>query len=147
VNAVFFALLALLVALAIRRSCDGCTIAMAAGLGASMLFMQAAPWSPVPGVAFIDAATTLVMLALWTRHVSMRAWAIGFIGLMKCALSMGQFMADPVQVGWTYPALINGAFVAQVLIAGGWADAVGVRADRLLARLAPVRHRLLRDGR
>jgi hypothetical protein len=86
------------------------------------------------------------MLALWTRHTSMRAWVIGFIGLVKCAVSLMQFMSEPVHVGWAYPAFINGAFVAQVLVAGGWIDAVGVRADRLLARLAPVRHRLLRDG-
>lgn len=145
-NALFYIAVSGLAALAIMQRRDACAWTLAIGLVASMLLAESGQWSAMPGAASIDAVTCLVMLAVWTRHTSMRAWTIGFIGLAKCGASFGQYLVDPAQVTWGYAAFINVAFVVQVLVAGGWIDAVGNRLDRVFARIAPVRHRLLRDG-
>lgn len=153
ITVAYFVAVTLLVAFAIVRRHekmerhDWCAWAMAGGLVASITLSASGAWSIMPGAAAIDAATCLAMLALWTRYTSMRAWTIGFIGLAKCGAHMAQYLVDPVQISWGYFYAINGAFVVQVLVAGGWIDAVGKWADRHFARLAPVRHRLLRDGR
>lgn len=153
IGAAYFMLAGLLVGLAIvrrhaaRGRPDWCAWTLAAGLCASLLLAESGAWSIMPGAATIDAVTCLVMLALWTRFTSMRAWMIGFIGLAKGVAHLAQYLADPQQITWAYFIAINGAFLVQVLVAGGWIDAVGNRLDRLFARLAPVRHRLLRDGR
>lgn len=153
IGAAYFLLAGLLVGLAIvRRHAamgrpDWCAWTLAAGLCASLLLAESGAWSIMPGAATIDALTCLAMLALWTRFTSMRAWMIGIIGMAKCAAHLAQYLADPVHISWWYFFAINGAFLVQVLVAGGWIDAVGIRLDRLFARLAPVRHRLLRDGR
>ena len=143
----YFIAVSALVGLSLLRRHDWCTWAMAAGLAASMLLAESGAWSIMPGAATIDALTCIAMLALWTRYTSMRAWVVGFIGLGKGVAHLLQYLADPVHVTWPYFIAINGAFVVQVLVAGGWIDAVGLRLDHLFARLAPVRHRLLRDGR
>ena len=146
VTAVYFSAVIVLVVLAVERRHDWCAWALAGGLAASMLLAGSGAWSIMPGAAAIDALTCIIMLLVWTRFHSMRAWSIGFIGLAKGVAHFAQYMADAQHVSWPYFVAINGAFVAQVLVAGGWADAVGDRADRVFARLAPVRHRLLRYG-
>lgn len=142
----YLALVVALTVLAVSRKRDTCTMTLAVALLISITVIEAGAWSYMPFAAAIDAATCVVMLVLWTRHTSMRAWSVGFIGLIKGLATLVQYLVDPYAVSWAYAVLINGGFVAQVLVAGGWADAVGFRVDRLFARIAPVRHRLLRDG-
>jgi len=146
VNAAYFSLVTMLVTLAVMQKRDWCAAVMGLGLFASLLVMQFKPDSPLPFVAAIDAMTCLAMAALWTVHQSMRAWTIGFIGLAKTGATVGAYLIDASAVHWGFAAFINAAFVLQVLVAGGWIDAVGIRLDSLFARIAPVRHGLLRHG-
>jgi hypothetical protein len=72
--------------------------------------------------------------------------AVGGIGLFKTGAGLLQYSHDPYFYGWAYFIAINIGFLAQIMVAGGVLDAVGYRLDRLLRRIAPERHRLLRDG-
>lgn len=146
ISLVFFGIATALVAWALVRKRDACTLALALGLAASLGVGSLKPWSALPYLAAIDAVTCIVMLALWTQYTSMRAWTVGFIGLAKGGATWAQYLVDPVNLSWAYALALNAAFLAQVLIAGGWADAVGNWADRLFARVAPVRRSLLRNG-
>ena len=146
----YFILAALLCALAFRRKPDWCPGALAAALVASIAVASAdalgAVWSVIPFAATIDALICLFMLVLWSQFISMRAWAVGGIGLFKTGAGLLQYSHDPYFYGWAYFIAINIGFLAQIMVAGGLLDAVGYRLDRLLRRIAPERHRLLRDG-
>jgi len=92
-----------------------------------------------------DAAVVLAMLFVvmncmagsdcgWCERCQ-RARFVGWIGTGKVAVSL--MMLGPVHAGldWTwYAALINGGFVVQVLVAGGWLNGVAVFLDRRMRR-------------
>lgn len=145
-NAVYFSLVIVLVAAAITQKRDQCAAVIGMGLGASLMVTIVAPASPLPYVAAIDAMTCLAMATLWVAYSSMRAWTIGFIGLAKIGATVAAYVVDAYTIHWIYAIFINAAFVLQVLVSGGWIDAMGNRLDNLFARIAPVRHGLLRDG-
>ena len=88
------------------------------------------PGRIVPILAFADAAMVAAMAALWTKHNSQRARFVGFIGLFKVALAMWSYSFSHVNF-YSYATVLNTAFVGQVLVAGGFLDAVGHWIDDL----------------
>lgn len=142
----YFILAAALCVLALRQHYDLSTTALTASLAASIVVSWVGVWSVVPFAATIDALICLVMLAVWSRTYSMRVWAISGLGFLKTCAGAIQYFSDPYYYGWAYYYTINIGFVVQILIAGGYFDAVGYRLDRVLARVAPKRHRILRYG-
>lgn len=96
-------------------------------------------------LAVIDSLIVLGMALLWTVHDDMRAWFIGVVGMGKVAVRMAH-VTDPHMDHLIYASVINCALVAQIVAAGGFADAVGYRLDDLFRRIAPKRHGLLRNG-
>lgn len=107
----------------------GAAMGTAIGLGAVMPRAQL-----VPMLSILDAAVVLAMLALWAHYHSGRARWIGVIGLVKCGWALWQQgMPAPHWNGYT--AVINGGFILQLIVAGGWADGLAARADRLLRQL------------
>jgi len=145
-TAIYLALAAALSLAALQRKRDWCTGVIAAGLIVSSVMIAAKPYSPLPFIAAIDAMTCLAMAAIWTAFGSMRAWSVGLIGLAKAGATMTAYLVDASAIAWPYALFINAAFLAQVIVAGGWADGLGSRLDRVFARIAPVRHGLLRNG-
>ena len=142
----YLALVTALVGLAMWQKRDWCAAIMGAGLLASILVMLASPASPLPYVAAIDAVVCLAMAAIWATYGSMRARAIGFIGLAKTGVTAGLYVVDPYSFNLDYALFIDAAFVAQVTVAGGWFDAMANRLDDSIARVLPRFHRLLHDG-
>jgi len=96
-------------------------------------------------LATIDAAIVLGMAAVWTHTYSMTAYSIGFVGMVKCGLRL-TYATNPHMDHYVYAAAINCAFALQVLIAGGYTDALGNRLDGMLRRVLPRRYGLLRNG-
>lgn len=96
-------------------------------------------------LAVIDSLICVSMLLLWTAKDDMRAWIIGIIGLGKVGLRMAH-VSDPYMDHFAYASVLNCALLAQIISAGGFADAIGVRLDGLLRRVAPRRYSLLRNG-
>lgn len=93
----------------------------------------------------IDALIVAGMALLWTVRDDMRAWTIGIIGTGKVGLRLA-YVTDPYMDHLVYASLVNCALLAQIIAAGGYADAIGVRLDGLFRRIAPRRHGLLRNG-
>lgn len=112
----------------------GASMGVAIGLGAVLPRSQL-----VPMLSILDAAVVLAMMALWAHYHSGRARWIGAIGLVKCGWALWQ-QGVPAPYWNGYAAVINGGFILQLIVAGGWADGLAARADRLLrllrARLA-----------
>lgn len=145
-TAAYLALATGLVGLAMWQKRDWCAAIMGAGLFASVLVMLASPASPLPYVAAIDAVVCLAMAAIWAKHGSMRARAVGFIGLAKTGATAWLYAVDAYTFNFGYALFIDAAFIAQVVVAGGWIDAMANRIDDMLARTSPSFHRLLHDG-
>lgn len=145
-TAMYLTFAACLVAIATARRLDWVTGTIACGLILSAVMIASEPASPLPFIAAIDGMTCAAMAAVWTVHNSMRAWSVGAIGLAKTGGTLVAYLADPFAVHWGFAVALNLAFLAQVLVAGGWADGLGSRLDRVFARLAPKRRSLLRDG-
>jgi len=141
----YFGMAALLVAAAFRRNRDWCAGIMAMGLVASIAAYIAGVLT-LHFIAAVDGISCGALAAVWTVQTSMRAWSIGIIGLGKTGATVAAYVIDAYTINLTFALFINAAFLAQVVIAGGWADEVGIRLDNLFARLAPRRHGLLRDG-
>jgi hypothetical protein len=145
----YFILAALLCSGGLWRKRDACNVVLTAGLGASLASWLAGIWPPMPVIAAIDGAVCVAMLCLWARHHSMRARLIGLVGLTKCTATIfayAHYTANPYSYSLEYALFIDACFVAQVLIGGGYTDAIGRWLDYRLTRIAPVRWCLLRDG-
>lgn len=145
-TAAYLALVTALVCMAMWQKRDWCAAIMGVGLLASILVMLASPASPLPHVAAIDAMVCLAMAAIWAEYGSMRARAIGFIGLAKTGVTATTYAIDAYTFNLDYALFIDAAFVAQVIVAGGWFDAMANRLDDSIARTLPRFHRLLHDG-
>lgn len=135
---------AMLTGMALQAKRDACCLALACGLLASGAVIALHPVSVIPYAGAIDAMVCLVMMDLWLKHRSQRARLIGFIGAGKSFLSLWQYVAG--EPGLAYALVINSAFVVQVLIAGGYADALGRWTDRVLSQRLPRAWVQLRDG-
>lgn len=142
----YFLLAGIITAVAFWRRPGVTSAILMAGLAASF----ASPWSRMellPYLSTIDVAVVVAMTGIWAhdRH-NMRAWTIGFIGLAKCAWTW--FAAvNVLQVNtYGYVLPLNCAYLAQVLVAGGFADGIGHRLDDLFRRVVPRRYGLLRNG-
>lgn len=136
-----------LLVLATMRRPDFTTGTVAIGFAASAVvpsFRNGAELLPI--IATIDAVICLAMLSVWTAYNSMRAWSIGFIGVAKCGWAWAAAFGIIEVNSWGFALPFNAAFIAQVVIAGGCADAIGDRLDRMLWRFFPRRHFLLRNG-
>lgn len=136
----------LLTGAALVHNGDVCTKVLALGLVASLAVMALNPWSYMPYAGAIDALVVVMMIDLWIKHRSQRARLIGFIGLGKAFASWVQFLAGAQIHPLYYIAIINGGFIVQVAIAGGYGNAVGRWLDSLLTGVAPRRWSLFRDG-
>lgn len=100
----------------------------------------------LPVLAVIDCAIVIGMAMLWARSDNMRAYSIGGIGLLKCGWTLLAYSVDPL-LGWpAYAVALGGASLLQILIARGYANAMGHRLDDLCRRVAPRRYRLLRHA-
>jgi hypothetical protein len=145
----YFLVALALVGAAFWNRMDWCVATLAAGLLASFVLWQAQVWPPMPAIATIDGLTCVVMLLLWSKYQSTRARLVGFIGIPKGIATVAAWSAisaDPGSFSLAYAVFINVAFLVQVLIAGGFTDAIGRWLDDRLTSLSPVRWRLLRDG-
>ena len=87
----------------------------------------------IPILSFLDACMVVAMAAIWTRHHSQRARVIGTIGLTKVAWAMWAVSFNHINY-FSYATALNMAFVAQVIVAGGFVDAVGRWVDDLRRR-------------
>lgn len=96
-------------------------------------------------LAVADCAVALAMLGLWTAATDMRAWAVGLIGWLKTSVRLA-FVSFPSFDPTAYAAIVGLAFFAQIIVAGGFADGVGVKLDCMLLRFFPRRHSLLRNS-
>lgn len=96
-------------------------------------------------LSIIDAGIVLGMAGIWASTVSMTAYSIGLVGMVKCGLRLA-YATNPHMDHLAYAAAINCGFAVQVLIAGGFADALGRWLDGVLRRFLPHRYSLLRNG-
>jgi hypothetical protein len=142
----YFAAMAALTGWAVWRKRDWCAGALAIGLAASAALAIENPPEVMPYAALLDGAVCAAMLVLWIEYESRRAWAVGFLGLAKTMTAWTAHLIDPANTQWAWVILINGGFLAQVLVAGGWVDELGARLDRFFARVAPGRRRVLWHG-
>jgi len=145
-TAEFYAIAVCLIVIACARKPDAVTGILALGFAASV----AAPYSQVsllPAIAIIDGLICVAMAAIYVKqgHPS-RAWAVGFVALGKTAWSLGAAVSLLQVNSYSYAVPLNCAFLAQVAIAGGFADAIGHRLDDLCRRFWPRRYFLLRHG-
>lgn len=120
-----FMLAALLIGVAIVRRPEPATWVLAA------LFAASVPAGSmfghdriIPVLAFIDGCLVVAMAAIWTRSHCQRARIIGTIGLAKVAWALTAVSFSHVNY-YSYASALNGAFLLQIVIAGGFVDAVG----------------------
>lgn len=143
----FQTLAIVLLAVAWWRKRDATVFALATGFALSAMFPLARHGAELlPFIAITDAGIVLAMLAIWTAHDSMRAWFVGFIGLAKCGWTFAAASGGIPGPWLVYAVGLNCAFLAQVCIAGGFADAANNWLDRHARRLVPRRYRMLRNG-
>jgi hypothetical protein len=95
-------------------------------------------------LSLADAALVFIAAHAWTRHYDLRGWWISWMGFGKIALRLGQ-SAEPFLDHWTFAAVLNATFIAQIIIAGGLADGLGRRIAHHLRSAGPRRARLLRN--
>lgn len=99
-------------------------------------------------LAVLDAAVVAIATRAWISG-DLRGWWIGFIGLAKVGLRLavvgGQYGAEYHVSGWVFAAVVNLAFAAQVIIAGGITDELGKRIADYLRSAGPLRARLFRN--
>ena len=93
----------------------------------------------------IDTVIVLLMMEPWVVDGDMRAYAVGFLGLGKLGLRL-LYTSVSYMNHTLFAVMINCAFIAQVIVAGGFVDALGAWLDRNLRVLFPRRYMLLRDG-
>lgn len=100
-------------------------------------------------MAFVDAAIVTAASKAWISHHDMRGWLIGGIGLLKIGARLSFMAGDPTNNShisyWVFAAAMNAAFVAQVIVAGGFADELGKRIADRIRSAGPRRARLLRN--
>lgn len=127
---VVFTACALLVIWALYRRPDATTVTVALSFVVAVALSIIIPGREVrTALAVLDAAVVLALLAVWAQWHSHRARHIAGIGLLKCAWAV-PYTVFPYMNWNTYAAALNGAFVVQVLIAGGAADGIGAWIDR-----------------
>lgn len=140
----YLILASMLTGMALQAKRDACCMALACGLIASGALIAINPAFIAPYLGAIDAMVCLFMVDLWLKHLSQRARLIGFIGAGKAIVSL---LHHSVVLHWfAYALVINSAFVVQVLIAGGYTDALGRWTDRVLSERLPRAWVQLRDG-
>ncbi|WP_408591207.1 hypothetical protein [Novosphingobium sp.] len=143
-NTVYLVIASAAVMWALWRSRDVIAGTLALGLAASVAVPLAGPQHLLPLLSAIDAFACLVMMVVWIQYTSLRAWAVGYIGLVKTGLT---FLAAWGLLGpWAYALPFDAAFLAQVAVAGGLADDLGARIDDVRRRVLPRGLVLLRDG-
>lgn len=98
-----------------------------------------------PALCVIEAMTAVSMTLLWSAANNFRAYWVGLIAWSKVGLRL-YYLTNPYIDHWWFAATLNCALIAQVVIAGGFADAIGHRMDDLLRRFFPRRHSLLHNG-
>ena len=99
-------------------------------------------------LAVLDALIVAIATRAWVGG-DLRGWWIGFIGLAKVGFRLavvgGQYGAEYHVSGWAFAAVVNLAFAAQVIIAGGITDELGKRIADYLRSSGPLRARLFRN--
>ena len=99
-------------------------------------------------LAVLDAAVVAVATRAWISG-NLRGWWIGLIGFAKVGLRLavvgGQYGSEYHGSGWAFAAVVNLAFAAQVIIAGGITDELGKRIADYLRSAGPLRARLFRN--
>lgn len=150
-NAQFYLLASALSVVALVRSRDAVALSLAIGFVVSVIAPGLRGWPEMlASVAVIDTVICVAMMCFWIARRCMRAWTIGFIGLGKVAVTLlvaWQEHGGFTYVGYsTYAFVINGAFLLQLIVAGGFVDAIGCWIDGVLRRVLPYRHSLLRNG-
>jgi ABC-type Co2+ transport system permease subunit len=90
-------------------------------------------------LALIDYALVAVMIGPWAVKRCGRARIIGVIGLAKLVARL-TYASNPYIDHWTFAAIMNCAFAAQVIVAGGLADGIGcwISDRRLFGRTSPA---------
>jgi hypothetical protein len=123
--------IALLVVWAMVRKPEAIMAVLALAFVASVAAAQVRHGDELrPLLIGLDGMVSGAMAWLWTRHHSQRARIVGSISAANCVIGFW-YMAVPYTVWQTYAAMLNAAFVVQVLVAGGFADGI---ADRLADR-------------
>lgn len=147
VDLAYFMLATMLTLWAARRAPGPCSFVLCGSMAASWAVLIAEPWSAIPFISAIDAMVCLAMMAIWPNSQMVKAKVICGIGIAKTFVSLFQYTENAYAVSWAYAIFINLAYILQVLIAGGFLDAVGHRLDSLLRSDLPVLHSLLHDGK
>lgn len=150
-NVQFYLLASLLAVAALARSRDAVSATLAIGLAVSVIAPGYRGWPEMLAtIAVIDTAVCVAMMCFWTIKKVMRAWSVGLIGLGKVAwtlfVALQEYGGNPYIEYSTYVFVLNGAYLLQLIVAGGFVDAIGYRLDCLLRRVLPRRHSLLHNG-
>jgi hypothetical protein len=119
------ALLAALQAVAIWRKPDQVTWILVACFAVAVIVAGNVPLPErFTVLALIDYALVAAMIGPWAVTHSRRAQIIGVIGLVKLVARL-TYASHPYMDHWTFAAVMNCAFAAQVIVAGGLADGIG----------------------
>lgn len=137
---------------AFAKSRDVVSFSLVIALTASFFAPIIRAWPEMLGtVAIIDAALVVMMLLFWSAKKNMRAWSIAAIGFCKVTATLSYISAETYRENMVdysiYMIAIYALYFLQIATAGGLVDAIGIRLDNLLLRLAPKRHSILHNGR
>ena len=135
-----YAVLVLLLAVAWLRTEDtdhivptlATSFVLSALAGHYLAGFERAAWA-----VFIDLGVVYGM-RLWCH--GKRAYFVGLFGLLTIGIRLsyvGAYGEIPHGIKYTYAAAVNCAFAAQVLIGGGFADALGARIHDWIDRVHP----------
>lgn len=95
-------------------------------------------------LGLLDAVIVAVASRAWINHHDLRGWWIGWLGLIKIGARL-LYASDSGVSHLQFAAVVNIAFIAQVIIAGGMLDDLGRRIADHLRSAGPRRARLLRN--
>lgn len=137
---------ALMLAFWRNRRPDRVTLVLAIGFAASVASAGVRHGLDLlPFIAASDCMIVMAMAMIWTHGNDMRAYSAGGVGLLKCGWTLAAYVGDSYMDWRLYAIALDAAFLLQIAIAGGFVDAVGHWLFDLLHRVAPRRHRLLRN--
>lgn len=124
-TAVIVALLASLQVVALWRRPDRVTGILVACFAVAVIVAGHLPVTErFTALALLDYVLVAAMIGPWAVSIDRRAQVIGLLGLGKLVARL-TYAGNPYIDHWTFAAVMNCAFAAQVIVAGGMADGVG----------------------
>lgn len=122
-----------------------------AGLGAGLVASVVAAEIVVPAnllllvIFAIDLGIILWLGEPWTKQPHKRAWVASCIGGGKMLWTSLAWSYSSGVSFFTYALVLNCAFLLQIVVAGGFVDAIGTWLDHHWKRLAPRSHHAVFD--